>query len=213
MALVVGTNSGFVTVAPTVDPADSTISIASRAMAMKDTSPSENAIITEIGWWCDNATAEANFEVGIYTHNIGDDEPEILLAGSSRTNAKGTGAGWKVVSGLNIEVSSETIYWITVQLDGSGTQTNQRSNGGDARCYKSSQSTLPEPFGTPNSNLNNFQVAIYAVVEGAAAGTNIQINIGDIWKSVDALKINIGDVWKDVVAVKLNISDTWKDVF
>jgi hypothetical protein len=45
------------------------------------------------------------------------------------------------------------------------------------------------------------------------SGTNMQINIGDSWKDVDALKINIGDSWKDVVAVKQNISDSWKDVF
>lgn len=44
-------------------------------------------------------------------------------------------------------------------------------------------------------------------------GTNIQINIGDSWKSVSAMKINIGDVWKDVVSVKQNIGDVWKTVF
>lgn len=45
------------------------------------------------------------------------------------------------------------------------------------------------------------------------AGTNLQVNIGDVFKSVAALKINIGDTWKDVVSVQINIGDTWKTVF
>lgn len=48
---------------------------------------------------------------------------------------------------------------------------------------------------------------------GASIGTNFQVNIGDAWKTVDAMKINIGDTWKDVAAVKINIGDTWRDVF
>lgn len=44
-------------------------------------------------------------------------------------------------------------------------------------------------------------------------GTNMKINIGDVWKDVDSMKINIGDVWKDVVKVQINIGDVWKTVF
>ncbi len=47
----------------------------------------------------------------------------------------------------------------------------------------------------------------------AATGTNMQINIGDAWKTVDSLQINIGDVWKDVVSVQQNVGDVWKTVF
>lgn len=47
----------------------------------------------------------------------------------------------------------------------------------------------------------------------AVVGTNIQINIGDVFKDVDAMKVNIGDAWKDVAAIKQNIGDVWKDVF
>jgi hypothetical protein len=53
-----------------------------------------------------------------------------------------------------------------------------------------------------------------AYAEGAPpAGTNIKINIGDIFKDVDSLKINIGGVWKDVVSAELNIGGVWKNVF
>lgn len=45
------------------------------------------------------------------------------------------------------------------------------------------------------------------------ADTNMQINIGDVWKEVDALKINIGDVWKEVASAKIQVNDLWKEVF
>lgn len=45
------------------------------------------------------------------------------------------------------------------------------------------------------------------------AGTNLQINIADSWKEVNAMKINVGDAWKPVVGMKVNIGDAWKTVF
>ena len=50
-------------------------------------------------------------------------------------------------------------------------------------------------------------------IAAVSAGTNIKINIGDTWKSVDGLQINIGDAWKTVAGVQINIGDTWKAVF
>jgi len=47
----------------------------------------------------------------------------------------------------------------------------------------------------------------------AAGGTNMQINISDSWKTVDAVKINVGDTWRDVVSIKQNVGDSWKTVF
>jgi len=49
-------------------------------------------------------------------------------------------------------------------------------------------------------------------IEGGDS-TNLEINIGDAWKTVDSMQINIGDTWKDVVSVQQNIGDVWKDVF
>lgn len=47
----------------------------------------------------------------------------------------------------------------------------------------------------------------------SATGTNIQINIGDEWKTVDAIQINIGDSWKAVAGMQVNIGDSWKTIF
>jgi hypothetical protein len=44
-------------------------------------------------------------------------------------------------------------------------------------------------------------------------GTNMQINIGDTWKTVDSMQINIGDSWKAVTKAQINIGDTWKSIF
>lgn len=46
-----------------------------------------------------------------------------------------------------------------------------------------------------------------------AAGTNMKVNIGDVFKDVDEIKINIGDSWKTVVKIQINIGDVWKTVF
>lgn len=44
-------------------------------------------------------------------------------------------------------------------------------------------------------------------------GTNIQINIGDTWKTVESIQINIGDSWKEVTNAQINIGDTWKTIY
>jgi len=47
----------------------------------------------------------------------------------------------------------------------------------------------------------------------APAGTNAQINIGDVWKEIAGMQINIGDTWKAVEGAQINIGDTWKEIF
>jgi len=47
----------------------------------------------------------------------------------------------------------------------------------------------------------------------AAAGTNMQINIGDTWKEIVGKQINIGDAWKEVAGAQINIGDTWKEIW
>ena len=48
---------------------------------------------------------------------------------------------------------------------------------------------------------------------GGATGTNLQLNIADSWRTVDAAKINVGDVWKDVTSMSINVGDAWKTIF
>jgi len=133
MAVVLGTNSGFCAASPTDDPAGTNRTVDSYAEVTKDTSPAGNNVITEVGWWCDNATKEANFEVGLYAADgaVVPGEAGTLLY-SSIVNAKGLGAGWKKVTGLSWAIDPSTPYWIGVQLDNTATTTsiNYATSGG-----------------------------------------------------------------------------------
>ena len=176
MALVLGTNIGFVTTAPTSDPEGSNSTVDTQAKGFRDTSPSTAIKITEIGWYCDNATEEANFEVAIYDHNVGNNEPDNVVGSISRTNAKGTSAGWKVVTGLSIPISASTIYWIAVQVDNTATTTNTDRGGSGRFMSKSSQTTLLDPFVSGSAGAVSI-VASYAKVEAVASSATDNMNI------------------------------------
>ena len=133
MALIIGTNCGFVTLEPSGDPEGSTNAIIDyNARATKFTSPAGATKITKVGWYCDNATEEANFEIGIYS---ADGEVVPGEAGTrlyvTSTNAKGTDAGWKSAT-VDWNISPETDYWIAVYLDNTatGTNINYEASGG-----------------------------------------------------------------------------------
>ena len=213
MALAIGTNSGFVTVAPTTDPAASNFAVDTRANVMRDTSSATAARITEVGWWCDTATEEANFEIALYDSNGSNQAGDIIH--SSTTNAKGTTAGWKTVA-VDWAIDASTDYWLGLQLDDTATTTNLNysSSGGAGWDFIDSQTSLPDPFGGGSVFFNFGMIGLYAVWDtGAAEGTNMQINRGDVWKSVTAMQINRGDVWKAVTGAQINRGDVWKEIF
>ena len=177
MALIKGVNCGFVTVAPSSDPeAAFTITLDNNSYAMVDTAPEGAEKITEIGWYIGSATEEANFQVGIYDNNVGDSNPENRV-GVDTTNAKGTDAGWKVVTGLNIPINAGTIYWIAVQLDNTATTSgiDRDQVGGEFISTNSEANSLVDPWGA-SSQTEGRLIAIYAVCETAIPSEgNLQI--------------------------------------
>ena len=215
MALVLGTNCGFVTTAPTSDPAGNNRTLDTYSTAFKVTSPATAIIITELGFYCGNATGEANFDIGIYTHNSETDEPKDILY-VSRNNAKGTTEGWKVITNLNISITENTIYWLAVQVDNTATSTtlDYTYSAGKKMVQCNNSTSLLNPWGTTWYTTAEIE-AIYAVwsSEAPPTGTNMKINIGDTFKDVSELKINIGDSWKAVTSAKINIGDSWKTIF
>jgi len=168
MALVKGTNCGFVTVSPVADPGGTPLIIDTAAAAFKDVAPAGATKVTEIGWWSNNVSEEANFEVGIYDHNVGDNNPEARI-GVDDVNAKGTAAGWKKVTGLNIAITEAVTYWIAFQLDNTATASNMNysSLAGEKMDRKYAQASLPDPWGV-SSTSNAILGAIYAVYETGA---------------------------------------------
>ena len=186
MALVLGTNCGFVTTAPTADPAGGGArNIDNDAAVIRSTSPANAGKITEIGWWKNTDSEESNFEVGLYDTD-GDSGVAGTLLEVSRTNAKGTGTGW-VAASVDWTITANKIYWIGLQVDNTATSLQidtQASGGSGYDALGAGQTTLPNPFGGGTFLTDsNGMIAIYAVVEvSAPSGTNTQINIGDSWK-------------------------------
>lgn len=174
MALVIGTNCGFVTVAPTTDPAGTQLTFDNLAGACKFTSPAGAATITEMGFYVDGATEEANFEMAVYAADgaVVPGEAGTRLHHSA-TNAKGTTAGWKTVTGLSWAISGSTDYWLAVQLDNTATATPiDTATSGGAGYDTLFVSALPNPFGGGALADADGILAVYAVytVAGSTSG-------------------------------------------
>jgi len=189
MALSLGTNCGFVTSAPSADPADTNFGADAYGLVHKHTLPADASKVTEIGWYCDNATEEANFRVALYDNNgavvPGEAGTRLFLSSNA---AKGTTAGWKKIT-VDWDVSSYagTDLWIAIGLDNTATATNSNYNasgggGLDARTVPE----LPDPFGGGAIAVGSGMFAIYAVWE-AAGGSTLTINIYDSLNQTEAL--------------------------
>jgi hypothetical protein len=162
MALVNKTNVGFVTVAPDADPAESNFTCDAKSIVVADTSDATAYKITEIGWWCDTASNEANFEVGLYD-DVGGVPTNLVF--SSTVNAKGTTSGWKRVV-VDWLINPSTTYWLGVQLDNTATTTNTNyvTSGGGGIDYNNSATTaLIDPFDGGVVYDPNGMFGIYAV--------------------------------------------------
>ena len=112
--------------------------------------------------------------------------------------------------GENVASGFPTNYGNT-QSQTAGTGGGECSMG-VARRELNAISEDPGAFTIPNSqDWAACTVGIHP--EAAVGGTNLQLNIGDDWKAVDAMQINIGDDWKAVAGIQVNIGDDWKEVF
>lgn len=218
MAVVLGTNAGFVTSAPSADPAGTNFQADTISLATKDTTVAGSITVTEMGWYCDGATEAADFDVGIYDHDGVDDEP-LNRDEVQANNAKGTTAGWKTVTGLNWSLTGSTDYWVAVQVDDTDTQTNTNLGGDNNRVsWETLTTSLTNPWGqgAASSEMDGFAWAIYALYEAAApAPPYTSVNIGDTWKTIsgsNVMKVNVGDAWKNVTAAQVNVGDSWKAV-
>ena len=89
MAIVIGTSAGFLAASPVGDPGGTFgTSIDTRMSGQRDTSPATAGKVTEIGWYCSNAVESVNIEVGIYSDDAVNTEPQSLLG--SAEFSKGT---------------------------------------------------------------------------------------------------------------------------
>ncbi|MHA1308976.1 MAG: hypothetical protein ACTSQN_17020, partial [Candidatus Heimdallarchaeota archaeon] len=182
MALVVGTNCGLCTSAPSADPSGSNYTIDNYGRCVRIVVGATPITITEIGWYCDNATEEANFEVGLYDDDS--DVPGNLLQ-SEKTNAKGTTSGWKKKTGLSWGLDASTTYWLAVQCDNTATTTsiNYGSIAGQRYSYNNSMATLPATWSATGTS-DNTMMAIYGVYEETGGAEGVA-NKNTMWVNND----------------------------
>jgi len=186
MAVVIGTNSGFCSAAPTADPAGAVTRLITNtangyATATKHVAPSGRNYVTEIGWYLETTgISSVNFEVGIYTHNAGSNVPLGLIAGASIVNNSGTAEGWKVVSGLSVAITPGTTYWLAVQCDvnatGDGYIYSEWNGSAYRHNYGLGVTALPASW-SGGTNQSSYAAAIYALTsaDAPAGGTIIPV--------------------------------------
>jgi len=173
MALVLGTNCGFVETAPTNDPnGTSNYSLYDHLLATKHISPSSAISITQIGFWRGSTYtgSDFNFKVGIYSD---DDtgEPNVLLYESDLIDGSNSENQW-FYTDIDFEIDPDTIYWIVIAIDvltgGQRIQWDEASSGGSGFATKdiSGQgATFPSDWGSSSTTDSDGMIAIYAVWE------------------------------------------------
>lgn len=163
MAVVLGTNSGFVTVAPTADPAGTGATIDGNAVATKDTSPADAVKITEIGWYRASGTNTANWEIALYSDLAGVPVSRLAVDATNSTNAN----GWLTVA-VDWTIAGSTAYWLALQMDAhSGSSSVDSAAAGGAGSDLFAASTLADPYAGGAVADADGMYAIYALWAGA----------------------------------------------
>ncbi len=161
MAVVLGTSSGFVTVAPTADPTGTGVTIDGNKAVTKHTSPSNVVRIIEIGWYRASGTNAANWEVGLYADSAGTAGARLFVDDTNST----TSNGWVTVA-VDWAISSSTAYWLGLQMDAhSGSSSVDGEISGGAGIDILAGTTLDDPFGGGAVSDADGMYAIYALVE------------------------------------------------
>ena len=160
MALALGTNSGFVTVAPTADPAATGATIDGNAVVTKDTAPAGAVKITSIGWYRASGTNAANWEIALYSDLAGVPVSRLFV---DATNSS-TSGGW-LTTVVDWDITPSTPYWLALQMDAhSGSSQVDSAASGGAGSDLFAASTLADPYAGGAVADADGMYAIYALV-------------------------------------------------
>ncbi len=188
MAVVLGTNAGFVTVAPVADPFGSSFGVDGSARAHKHTTPAGLDKISEIGWYKNNVSNVGDYELGLYAHVVGTDLPGALLHSTVATTS-GNAAGW-LTQAVDWEVIPETIYWLAVQVDNvSGSINLDYTATGNRDSIDTGLAALPNPW--VNAAASTRILAIYAVAEASIIFSELSGTISAVSNAVAGISANI----------------------
>lgn len=180
MAVVRGTNCGFVTAQPTADPDGTATNLDNISLAVKDSLAAGSYTISELGWYQSRAgnNSVCAYEMGIYSHDAVNGRPNALIEAATTGQsvvANDTGS-WQRYTDLSISIepAETTTYWVALSLADVATQpaVDVSTGSGDELDYKSSTPTLPSSWGA-SSGGNTSAHAIYALY--AASGTTLTV--------------------------------------
>lgn len=210
MAMEEGVNYAFVDAAPDADPGGSSnLSIKNVIRCVKFSAP-ENGTVSELGIWIASANGAVDIDLGIYEDDGGEPGNALEIGGKTTSNSSST---WERITGFNVSINNGTSYWLAFSATNVSTNYGDWKSGGTAR-FESGVTALEDPWETGTDSNSSTIPCIYALYTATGGeGTNCQINIGDSWKSIDAMQINIGDAWKAVAGAQINIGDAWKTIF
>lgn len=198
MALALGTNSGFVTAAPTEDPAGTATTIDGSSVVTKHTSPANAVKITSIGWYRAAGTNTANWEIALYANTSDIAAARLAVDATNSTSAN----GW-VTTVVDWTISPSTAYWLGLQMDAhSGSSSVDRADsGGVGSDVLTSQTTLNDPYGGGTVADSDGMYAIYALVAPISAAVT-----GTATSTIGEADVVAGG--KTIVITLTN--DTWK---
>jgi hypothetical protein len=166
MALALGTNSGFVTSAPSADPAETGTTIDGSSVVTKDTSPANAVKITSIGWYRASGTNTANWEIALYSDVAGVASARLFADQTNSTSSN----GW-LTTAVDWDITPSTAYWLGLQMDAhSGSSSvDGAASGGAGSDVLTSQTTLNDPYGGGAVADSDGMYAIYALVAPISA--------------------------------------------
>lgn len=119
--------------------------------AAKFTNTVGNGRITKIEMLVNDSSPNGNIKMGIYSDNSGD--PDSLLLDCGETAVVN---GFTVISGLNLEVTLNTVYWLTLVLENENTLRYDDGASHQAEYYTKAYGDLwedPWPAATELSDV------------------------------------------------------------
>lgn len=175
MALVKGTNCGFVAAAPVGDPATGSTVIDGHCNAYKDVAPAEASKIIEMGWWHSANINAGDFDIGIYTHNAGLDLPDVRLHVSAN-NSRDVNQVWDSVV-VDWVITPGTTYWLAIQCDAvaADVKIDYAARVGERRSLDFNRASLITPWVSDGAAA--YILAVYARYQ-AVAEENSAIMLG-----------------------------------
>jgi hypothetical protein len=182
MALILGTNCGFVSAAPDADPDETSIgAIDNYKSAIRHTSPAGSNKITEIGVYSNSGANQAGeLDVGLYSNDAVDDDPNVRLSSDLTGSFSANLTGWAKTTGLALEIpAAATLYWIAVGVPNINPafNTDYKTSGARISYVTPYASPLPDDWGAATEQ--SYLLAIYAKYEAAAGGLSIPVALAN----------------------------------